>query len=64
MQVKFSTSESFAELRQEGAYYADKTEFLVDFLVGSSSKVTLFTRPRRFGKTLFLSMIADFFDST
>ena len=43
-------SEDFAELRQGGYYYVDKTFFLNEFLP-LSSKVGLFTRPRRFGKT-------------
>lgn len=45
-------------------YYVDRTDFLNEFLSYSLASVTLFTRPRRFGKTLFLSMLADFFDIT
>ncbi len=56
--------ESFEEIRSAGLYYVDKTELLYDLLGGSRSKVTLFTRPRRFGKTLNLSMMESFFDIT
>ena len=56
--------EGFAEIRRKNYYYVDKTDFLHEFLSGSRASVTLFTRPRRFGKTLFLSMLADFFDIT
>ena len=48
-------------IREEG-YYVDKTELLYDLIVKSRNKVTLFTRPRRFGKTLTLSMMESFFD--
>lgn len=57
-------SEAFAELRQDSYYYVDKTYFLNEFLSPLSAKVALFTRPRRFGKTLFMSMLAEFFDIT
>ena len=57
-------SEDFAELRDGGYYYVDKTNFLNKFLSPLSSKVALFTRPRRFGKTLFMSMLSYFFDIT
>ena len=53
--------EFFDRLRESGAYYVDKTELLVD-LVNQGNSVTLFTRPRRFGKTLTMSMIQNFFD--
>ena len=56
--------ESFEEIRSAGLYYVDKTELLYDLLGGSRSKVTLFTRPRRFGKTLNMSMMECFFDIT
>ena len=57
--------EDFAELRQFDYYYVDKTYFLNEFLFPKlSAKVALFTRPRRFGKTLFMSMLAEFFDIT
>ncbi len=59
-----SGAEDFAELRMGRYYYVDKTDFLNRFLSPLSSKVALFTRPRRFGKTLFLSMLSEFLDIT
>ncbi len=53
--------EDFAEVRQSGCYYVDKTDLITD-LLRSSAKVTLFTRPRRFGKTLNMSMLKCFFE--
>ena len=52
--------DDFAEVR-ENYYFVDKTPFLGAFLKGHA-KVTLFTRPRRFGKTLTLSMLRYFLD--
>lgn len=52
--------DDFQEVR-EGYYFVDKSGFLSDFFPGHA-KVTLFTRPRRFGKTLMLSMLRYFFD--
>jgi len=56
--------ESFDEIREIGAYYVDKTELIFDLLENNTrkSKVTLFTRPRRFGKTLAMTMLRSFFD--
>ena len=48
--------ENFSQIRTEGYYYADKTE-LIEQLLNNPSKVNLFTRPRRFGKTLTMSML-------
>lgn len=53
--------ESFSEIRTGGYYYADKTQ-LIKQLLDASYKVNLITRPRQFGKTLAMSMLADFFD--
>ena len=53
--------EDFKELIQDEYYYADKT-LLIDEMLMNKSKVTLFTRPRRFGKTLNMSMLRYFFD--
>lgn len=53
--------ESFTELRTENYYYVDKTAFIPD-LLEKRYKVDLITRPRRFGKTLMMSMLADFLD--
>ncbi len=52
--------EDFKEIRTQGYYYADKTGMIRD-LLKNRSKVTLFTRPRRFGKSLNMSMLASFF---
>lgn len=54
----------FEDIRRRNFTYVDKTGFLSDFLGHQSIKVTLFTRPRRFGKSLFQSMLASFFDIT
>ena len=51
----------FKELIEENYYYFDKTNF-IDEIVKDGSKVKLFTRPRRFGKTLNMSMLKYFFD--
>ncbi len=53
--------EDFEELRRKDCYYVDKTNFIKE-LIDSHGKVTLFTRPRRFGKTLTMSMLKHFFD--
>lgn len=53
--------ESFRELREKNWYYIDKTRFIEE-LICDSFKVMLFTRPGRFGKTLTMSMLADFLD--
>lgn len=53
--------ENFAEIRQAGFYYVDKTKFIEQLLDGWG-KVNLFTRPRRFGKTLNMSMLRYFFE--
>ena len=51
----------FKELIEENYYYFDKTNF-IDEIVKDGSKVKLFARPRRFGKTLNMSMLKYFFD--
>lgn len=53
--------ESFEEMRTMGFYYVDKTEF-IKTLLENWGKVKLFTRPRRFGKTLNMSMLKYFFE--
>ena len=53
----------YRELRQENYYSVDKTLMIKDFLE-RKSKVTLVTRPRRFGKTINMSMMLEFFDIT
>ena len=54
---------NFEELRNNNYYFVDKTNMIQEFLE-RKSKVTLITRPRRFGKTLNMSMMASFFDVT
>ena len=54
-------TESFAKLRENHYYFVDKTTFLSEFFRGHAD-VTLITRPRRFGKTLLLSMTQQFLD--
>ena len=54
--------ENFEEIRKFGFYYMDKTK-LIEQLVETGGKVTLFTRPRRFGKTLNMSMLRAFFET-
>lgn len=53
--------EDFEEIRKEGFYYIDKTDLICD-LLNNWGKVNLFTRPRRFGKTLNMSMLKCFFE--
>ena len=53
--------ESFQEIRTEGCYYVDKTGLIRDLLY-KCGKVNLFTRPRRFGKSLNMSMLKTFFE--
>lgn len=54
--------EDFKEIRQQGFCYIDKTR-LIEQLLDSWGKVNLFTRPRRFGKTLNMSMLRYFFET-
>lgn len=53
--------ENFEEIRTKGFYYVDKTR-LIKELLDNWGKVTLFTRPRRFGKSLNMSMLKSFFE--
>ena len=53
--------ESFQKIRTEGCYYVDKTRLIRDLLY-RSGEVNLFTRPRRFGKSLNMSMLKTFFE--
>lgn len=52
----------FADIRTNGYYYIDKSGLIKDLLRTDGTQVTLFTRPRRFGKTLNMHMLAEFFD--
>jgi hypothetical protein len=58
----FVGGENFDELRRRGCYYVDKTEMLYELVNNTDNIVTLFTRPRRFGKTLTMRMMESFFD--
>ena len=52
----------FAALRKAGNYYVDKTELIYKLVEEIDNEVSLFTRPRRFGKTLMVSMFENFFN--
>ena len=52
----------FAKIRNYDYYYVDKTGLIEDLLEKETAEVTLITRPRRFGKTMGMSMLANFFD--
>ena len=51
----------FRKLRENGSYYVDKTLMIKDF-IEMQDEVTLIARPRRFGKTLNVTMLKEFFD--
>ena len=53
--------DDFRKLRESDFYYVDKTR-LIEQILQSWSEVTFFTRPRRFGKTLNMSMLKSFFE--
>ncbi|MCL2126595.1 MAG: AAA family ATPase, partial [Oscillospiraceae bacterium] len=55
--------DSFRKIREEGRYYVDKTLMIKDF-IQHGDEVALITRPRRFGKTLNMTMLREFFDIT
>ena len=52
----------FEKIRKNGYYYVDKTGLISEILREEPTEVTLVTRPRRFGKTLGMSMLENFFD--
>lgn len=52
----------FKKIREDGYYYIDKTNLVQRLLIPKPAEATLITRPRRFGKTLGMSMLAHFFD--
>lgn len=56
-------NDNFAEIREAGQYFVDKSLLIKDFLE-MRDKVALIARPRRFGKTLNMTMISEFFDIT
>ena len=51
----------FSEIRRDKYYYIDKSGLICD-LLQSAAKVTLITRPRRFGQTMGMNMLANFLD--
>ena len=53
--------DDFRKIRENDYYYVDKTN-LIREIIDNGSEVTLFTRPRRFGKTLNMSMLKAFFE--
>ena len=53
---------SFAKIRENNYYYIDKTGLIQELLKSNPNEATLITRPRRFGKTLNMNMLAEFFD--
>ena len=54
--------ESFRRLREENRCYVDKTGFIEELISSTQAMVSLITRPRRFGKTLNMTMLQEFFD--
>ena len=54
---------SFADIRKNRYYYIDKSGLIKSLLKTDGTQVTLLTRPRRFGKTLNMYMLAEFFDN-
>lgn len=56
-------TENFEELIKGNGYYVDKTELIHPLVEEVGNKVTLFTRPRRFGKTLTMRMLESFFSN-
>ena len=56
--------DSFRSLRESGFYYIDKTSMLKEYLTDGFKSRILFTRPRRFGKSLTMTMFRDFLDIT
>ncbi len=53
---------NFEKIREGGYYYIDKTNLISELLSGGIAEVTLITRPRRFGKSLGMSTLANFLD--
>ena len=53
----------FKEIRENNNYYIDKSGFISELLTDGAAKVTLITRPRRFGKTLNMDMLRVYFEN-
>lgn len=51
---------NFTEIRRNNYYYVDKTNLIYELLQSPGTEVTMITRPRRFGKTLAMSMLESF----
>ena len=63
MKLNIRTSyDSFRALRESNSYYIDKSEIIEEYLIEKFEKAVMFARPRRFGKTLTMTMIRDFLD--
>ena len=58
----YSGTSSFRELREKNGYFVDKSLLIEELLSQNLSKVSLITRPRRFGKSLNMSMLEEFFN--
>lgn len=54
----------FRNIIMDNGYYVDKTMLIADWMQSVRGNVTLITRPRRFGKTLNMTMLREFFDIT
>ena len=64
MEFRVGVGESdFANLRKSGKYYVDKTDIIYKIAQETENKVILFTRPRRFGKTLMMNMMSNYFSN-
>ncbi len=57
-------AQSFRKLREKNKVYIDKTGFISEFLSGGGAEVSIITRPRRFGRSLLLDTLREFFDRT
>ena len=63
MQINIKSSyDGFRDLRENNGYYIDKSEMIEEYLVKRFDKAVMFARPRRFGKTLAMTMFRDFLD--
>ena len=55
-----TSKEVYSEQKDNGCYFVDKTPYLKELIDKDKSNVMFFSRPRRFGKTLFMSMVEYF----
>ena len=62
LKIKRLRISEFEKIRKNDYYYVDKTELIQALVKTEPAEIKLFTRPRRFGKTLVMSMLASFFD--